>query len=382
MRTDKVLRNAHNNRAELIELLYDTTQEPALWSEFMQRLVDVMGCRSARLLVMNRQADVVERSFKVAIDDHYHQQYVDHYVNHCPWRPELRSKPTGRLYSTYLDFSCPQKEFQKSEFYNDWAKPQDIAHGICGTIHTGRTHTIQLLIQRTAGQNYFNHQETCFVNTLVPHMQRAFELAGRFQQSEAVSSAAEQSALPFMLLGEEGQIHFVSQKAESLIAAEPSLDISQQCLSSTNHRFSTQLTTLIQTVISSSNGEWHTTGGTLLLPRQGRTSLTITVTPIGRNKKETLFPFQHSFAALFFYDPEAEISLRRDLLESHYGLTPAEAEVAKRLAQGNDLAHIASHNRTTLHTVRNQLKSIFAKTGTSRQAELVSRLLSGPTRLS
>ncbi len=37
----------------------------------MQLLVDVIGGRSARLLVMNREADVVEQSLKVGIDDQY-----------------------------------------------------------------------------------------------------------------------------------------------------------------------------------------------------------------------------------------------------------------------------------------------------------------------
>ena len=110
------------------------------------------------------------------------------------------------------------------------------------------------------------------------------------------------------------------------------------------------------------SGKWHTSGGTLLLPRRDKIPLTIIVTPIGGNKGEALFPFQRSFAALFFYDPEAEIALRRDLLESCYGLTPAEA--ARLLAQGLALAAIASRNRTTLHTVRNQLKAVFAKTNT------------------
>ncbi|MFC1748905.1 helix-turn-helix transcriptional regulator [Pseudomonadota bacterium] len=380
MQSEKVLKNAFDNRADLITLLYDTVYDPAVWNEFMQRLVDVMGSRSARLLVMNKEADVVERSLKVAIDDQYHQQYVDYYVNSCPWRPELRSKPPGRLYSTYLDFSCPQKEFLESEFFNDWARPQDIAHGICGTIHTQGSNTVQLLVQRTKTQNYFTHQETSFVNGLVPHMQRAMELAGRFQQTEAVGMAAEQSSLPFVLLGEDGRVLFVSKNAEQMIANEPDVSIKQHRLTSSDGGFSNKLKTLIHTVTSSAGGTWHSAGGTLLLPRQGKSDLAIMVNPVGGKNREALLVGQRPFAALFFYDPDVAITLQRDLLESYYGLTYAEAEVAELLVQGNELREIAERNRISLHTVRNQLKSIFAKTNTSRQAELVSRLMSGPAR--
>ena len=380
MQSERILKNAFDNRAELITLLYDTVYDPAVWHDFMLRLVDIMGSRSARLLVMNKEADVVERSLKVGIDDQYHQQYVDYYVNCCPWRPELNSKSPGRLYSTYLDFSCPHKEFLESEFFNDWARPQDIAHGICGTIHIQHSNTVQLLVQRTKGQYHFTHQETSFVNGLVPHMQRAMELAGRFQQTEVVGMAAEQSALPFMLLGADGRILFIGQNAEQMIADEPNLSIIQHRLTSSNSGFSSKLKTLIQTATSSASGIWHSAGGILSLPRQGKSDLTIMVNPVGGNNREALLVGQCPFAALFFYDPEVAITLQRDLLESYYGLTFAEAEVAELLVQGNELREISERNRISLHTVRNQLKSIFAKTNTSRQAELVSRLLSGPAR--
>ncbi len=380
MQSTKILKSAINNRAELITLLYDTVYDTSGWTEFMQRLVDVIGGRSARMLVMNKTADVVERSLKVGIDDQYHQQYVDYYVNLCPWRPELSSKTPGRLYSTYLDFSCPQKEFLKTEFYNDWARPQDIAHGICGTIQAQGANTIQLLVQRTRGQDYFTREETGFVNGLVPHMQRAIELAERFRQTEAIDIAVAQSSLPFMFLGESGQIIFITKSAERIIDEEPNLSIKQQCLTSNNGKFNTKLNNLIQNVVLSVGGKWHSAGETLALPRAGKNDLALIINPLGGNNREVLLPSQPPFAALYLYDPETSVTLKRDILDSHYGLTSAEADVAELLAQGKELKEIAKQNRVSLHTVRNQLKSIFTKTNTSRQAELVSCLLSGPAR--
>jgi DNA-binding CsgD family transcriptional regulator len=380
MQHTKILQGAFDNRAELITLLYDTVYDASVWTKFMQRLVDVIGGRSARLLVMNREADVVERSLKVGIDDQYHQQYVDYFVNRCPWRPELSSKTPGRLYSTYLDFSCPQKKFLKTEFYNDWAMPQDIAHGICGTIHTKNTNTVQLLVQRTRGQGYFTREETDFVNGLVPHMQRVLELARRFDQAEAINMVVEQSTLPFMLIGKSGQILFITKSAEQIIEDEPNLSIKQQYLTSKNHKFSNKLNTLIQTAVLSASGSWHSSGGTLVLPRRSKNDLTLIVSTIGGNNREALLAGQDPFAALFFFDPETSVALRRDILSSSYGLTSAEADVAELLAQGNELKEIAKRNKVSLNTVRNQLKSIFAKTNTSRQAELVSLLLSGPAK--
>jgi len=56
------------------------------------------------------------------------------------------------------------------------------------------------------------------------------------------------------------------------------------------------------------------------------------------------------------------------------GLTERESETAMLLAGGLDLPTIAHRLQLGLGTVRNHLKSIFGKTGTRRQGELVALL--------
>jgi DNA-binding CsgD family transcriptional regulator len=62
-------------------------------------------------------------------------------------------------------------------------------------------------------------------------------------------------------------------------------------------------------------------------------------------------------------------------LATRFGLTPAEGRVAAQLAQGKSVREIALELHVTHHTVRSQLKSVFQKTGTRRQGELIHRLL-------
>jgi DNA-binding CsgD family transcriptional regulator len=59
-------------------------------------------------------------------------------------------------------------------------------------------------------------------------------------------------------------------------------------------------------------------------------------------------------------------------LRNAFALTAAEARVASLLSAGHDLGTIADTLKISRETVRNQLKSIFSKTETSRQAELIS----------
>jgi DNA-binding CsgD family transcriptional regulator len=59
------------------------------------------------------------------------------------------------------------------------------------------------------------------------------------------------------------------------------------------------------------------------------------------------------------------------LLGALFAFTPAEMRLAVALARGLDLQSIAQTHKTTVGTLRVHLKSIFEKTNTSRQAELI-----------
>lgn len=71
---------------------------------------------------------------------------------------------------------------------------------------------------------------------------------------------------------------------------------------------------------------------------------------------------------------EAAIALR---MRQVYGLTPAEARLASMLALGQSLQDIAAATGVTDATLRTHLRSIFGKTGTRRQAEVVAIALRG-----
>jgi DNA-binding CsgD family transcriptional regulator len=61
------------------------------------------------------------------------------------------------------------------------------------------------------------------------------------------------------------------------------------------------------------------------------------------------------------------------LLSMVFGLTNAEARLTAALCEGLDLYAVAANFGISRQTVRGQLKSVFAKTGARRQAELVAR---------
>lgn len=84
--------------------------------------------------------------------------------------------------------------------------------------------------------------------------------------------------------------------------------------------------------------------------------------------------------ALFLQEVGRPTRLSGNVLAAVYGLTRAEGRLAEALANGMSTAEAAGSFGISPLTARTQLKSIFAKTGTSRQADLVRLMLTGPAR--
>jgi DNA-binding CsgD family transcriptional regulator len=80
-------------------------------------------------------------------------------------------------------------------------------------------------------------------------------------------------------------------------------------------------------------------------------------------------------AVIFISDPDREPVSEACIFAELFGLTPAEARLARILAAGDSLKDAAEQLAVAESTVKSQLKSIFAKTDTSRQSQLVRLVL-------
>ena len=107
-------------------------------------------------------------------------------------------------------------------------------------------------------------------------------------------------------------------------------------------------------------------------------------------------PFQNYVEGDFAEDGSIEVERRRgamlilhesgrvalpslEQLKSLYGLTQAEARLALKLCAGNTPTECAKNMDVSITTIRTQLRALMEKTGSHRQAELLTKLLSSPS---
>jgi DNA-binding CsgD family transcriptional regulator len=102
------------------------------------------------------------------------------------------------------------------------------------------------------------------------------------------------------------------------------------------------------------------------LDRLGKRSLVLHAMPL----PEVAIAGPHTVVILIDLDELPPI--KQTTLETMFGLTPAEARLATLLTGGATPSEAAVSQGLSVATVRSQLASIFAKTRTHRQAELVA----------
>jgi DNA-binding CsgD family transcriptional regulator len=105
---------------------------------------------------------------------------------------------------------------------------------------------------------------------------------------------------------------------------------------------------------------------------RGPMTAVVQVVPV---RRLALDIFGNSAAILVLSEPKNEQG-DASLLGSLFDLTPTELEVARSIATGSTVKDIATIKNRSVSTVRNQLRAVMEKTGSSRQVDLALLLRS------
>src|SRR3546814_14415799 len=103
--------------------------------------------------------------------------------------------------------------------------------------------------------------------------------------------------------------------------------------------------------------------------------------PVGRPLAVSVVPLRMDHGgryALLIIDPGSTVEGAVPKLQSLYGLTPAEAEIGRRIAEGLRPQWIADDRRVSVDTVRSPIKPLLATPGCTRPSELVPRIQPPP----
>lgn len=177
----------------------------------------------------------------------------------------------------------------------------------------------------------------------------------------------EQLGCGCILIDSLGRVLRVNEYASRYIGRE--LAISNQRLAASNPNSNAILQRLITAALIADTN-FEVAPGLLALHRDGH-PLVLRVTPVV-GSAHPAFPGAKAIVTLT--DTDDCQAPPEEVLRASFGLTPAEARLATRIACGDGLEEIAERHQVSVGTVRAQLRAVFLKTQTNRQAQLVALL--------
>lgn len=365
---------------ELIALTYDAALASEKWPAFMERLVTVVGARSALLREVEYNTGVVGLFETVGYDPAYVAAYRKHFVRLDIFAEAFVSLPIGAIRNG--EEVVPWERQRNTEFYNDYLAPLKIRHVLGGTLARNHKYQLQFAMQREPGQGSFDEDAKRLLRFVVPHMERAAlirrQMAEATTQKHLALSALDCLRVGVILLDCQGNPLHLNRAAERLLSGHHGLAVRRNGLSLHSVAETANLRRLIDDAAKFATGRGSAAGGCLRIRAVGseQATLQFQVIPLPRDISER--PWEHSLTescvAVFVSAPGGP-RLPWQRVATMHRLTRAEARLASLVAEGISLEEAAEALLVSIQTVRSHLKSVFSKTGVTRQAELVALLL-------
>jgi DNA-binding CsgD family transcriptional regulator len=358
--------------AGFLELLYGAAVEPGEWERVIATFADMIGGARAWMpelsIVSGMGASVMAR-----IDPAAQTAYFQHFAKRNPFVRPVMSNPNApwpvNVRTDEDEFA--KDEFVRTEYFNDFLKPQDI-HS-CLIVRLGRRDGMMatLNVSRPDRCEQFGGADLELARRLHPDLIRAVNLGRKFADLGALATGLaetfERSPHGVLLLDDAGRVVHANSIAERLVKEGDGLCVVGGRLGAWPTEAARQLEALIGRAIGRDAAS--RLGGSMALPTASRLlPLSLTVAPL---RSERMMAVAAPSVLVCVTDLEAGASLPAQHLAALFGLTPAECRVALALLEGATPREAAAQFGVSPHTVHGQVARIFEKTGTRRQSELV-----------
>src|ERR1700712_1968746 len=106
---------------ELIGLIYDAALDASRWPDTLSRVADAVGAQAISLDIYDAAAQTFD-GIAPRTDPDFLQSYAEYWAARNQLWALSAGVPVGKLFTT--DDFMPRDQFIRSEFYNDWCRPQ------------------------------------------------------------------------------------------------------------------------------------------------------------------------------------------------------------------------------------------------------------------
>lgn len=359
----------------LVGSIYQCALDPARWGETLEDLGDRLGGAAFVMSVQARHAGmkylVTTRQapeYGHIITENFATAETNPLVAAMPGLAPGEPTPRASV--------CADDSYFRGNLWGEVFRPQGLAHRAITCVLRDAEHVVPMGILREPRKGDFSNADYSLLRAVMPHMQRAMLIALRVATLEDKAALGLDSLdrLPLGVIVTDARcrVRHLNWAARRLAEAGDGLLVRCGRLCAERQDDSDLLEAAIARATARRGG---ISTAVAIARRSGRRPLALLVAP-----GATDCPGARSEpgALILVNDPERRASRLPRHLSEAFALSPAEAQLAAALLDGKSLEEVAALRGISQNTVKTQMKAIFAKTETSRQADLLRRLSAVP----
>lgn len=370
---------ANREIASAIEACYDAAFEFKLWSEALQKLADALGVASCVIRTTDQthpfRTDQRGGATPIRPDSTEHAEFAALWIERIEGAPDPHDERVQKRLIGPADCFIVEDEITTPEerkvlpYYQEIARPGNREWWAAVDFMVKKRRWV-LPMFRDACRGPFDTSEAGHFLRIAPDLRRIIGVAEKVWEMSIGPSLAvlDRFNCAAVLLDRLGYVTRFNTQAETLFRS--GLRLRHRRIHAADRASDARLQTLTGAAVLLASGRSVQTEP-IVIAYNGSPWLLAEIVPMTSFACDL---FNGGDVLLYFTDLAAERPPSEQALRLAFRLTPAEARLASDLAAGEGVDEASARLAISRETARTQLRAIFAKTGTCRQAELAALL--------
>jgi DNA-binding NarL/FixJ family response regulator len=361
-------------QAEVLDLvgeIYDCAIDTNRWPAVLQRICDFVQTDFCLLVSEDFQSGRGHVFYMSRDEQEWMQSYFDTYLRLNPLLvPAVLNTNIGDIIPAWR--FMPYEEFLKTRFYREWVRPKGIVDVLSAVVDKSATGHAVVTAFRHERQGRVDDEALRRMELLVPHLRRAVMIGNLLELHRLHSSALVETlnglSAGIFLMDWKAELIYANKTAQNMLAAGKPFRNLGGALVANDPKTDADLRRILA---AGNDTDIGIEGVALPVTAEDGEKFLANVLPLTGGARRQISDHLGAAVALFVRKASAETPSPLAGFAQLYNLTDRELNVLLAIVEVGGVPAVASVLGLSKTTVKSYLKSIFAKTGTRRQADLV-----------
>lgn len=367
---------AHRLLGETREAIEHAAFDPSRWTTVTEVMSNLIPDSFAGVFNQDKASGQHNIAIITGIESTDLQAFLNHYATINPWDSAWAQRPSGHIMVTEIE--APLRDYAETEFYRDWYRYLGGFEAGVGTrLTVGRAD--ELYVSFHYPQSFSDSIDgpvARAMRELQRHFSRAIEInrmfADRIDKSMSVAALVNRGEDIGLAVDFDMRLLDANVAADLAFARGTPVSVTGGMVQLRDEDCNKWIVASVRSLLT---GRQPQTVKRLFRDETSLWQISLLTVPEPVSAANRFISLRRVAVILIRNLTASGGAPDNQLLAQSFRLTPAEVRLCLALAEGLTLTEAAERLGITRATVRDRLKTVFHKTGTNRQAELVSLLI-------